>query len=77
MVFVVGGWFIGEMFVVSIFGFLVEVILLLIVIIIIIDIFNIILNIIGNIVLLMLVLRLVEGKDWFIDKIVIIIKKIS
>lgn len=60
---VAGGWLIGEMLVVSIFGFPVEAIPLLTVITTITDIPNTILNTTGNTVSSMLVSRLVEGKD--------------
>lgn len=74
---VAGGWLIGEMLVVSIFGFPVEAIPLLTVITTITDIPNTILNTTGNTVSSMLVSRLVEGKDWLIDKTAITTKKIS
>ncbi|AQU09469.1 TPA: cation:dicarboxylase symporter family transporter [Clostridioides difficile] len=65
------------MLVVSIFGFPVEAIPLLTVITTITDIPNTILNTTGNTVSSMLVSRLVEGKDWLIDKTAITTKKIS
>ena len=61
---VAGGWLIGEMLVVSIFGFPVEAIPLLTVITTITDIPNTVLNTTGNTVSSMLVARLVEGKNW-------------
>lgn len=66
---VAGGWLIGEMLVVSIFGFPVEAIPLLTVITTITDIPNTVLNTTGNTVSSMLVARLVEGKNWLKEEV--------
>jgi len=61
-----GGGMIGEMLIISVYGFPPEVLPIIAVISTIIDAPATLLNSVGNVVSSMLIARLVEGKDWLI-----------